>query len=687
MSDFQKFSKIITAQFMMMAQHELYKLDIEGDDVYNVYLGSFPKGTNELYRQRTEHDCSCCRTFIKNIGNVVAVIDGKAVSVWDATGIEYPYNEVAKFLSQTLQEHSIIGLFRTREKQYGNEYTNEMNNGEVIRWNHLNATIPVQFRNDSLDEIIGKHRTLAAVFKRGLDELKMDDLRIIRSLIQEKMLYRGDEHLRAVEGFIKLKTEYAALTSEKLQKQFAMTNTMNPFSGFRNTVIGTLAVDLSDGVSLEHAVKAFETKVAPANYKRPTALVTQRQKDDAYKAIVDLGLEDSLARRFANMGDITINNVLWADGKAQKAMKGGLAALMDSIDTNVTVDTSKAVDIGIEDFIANILPKAKNMEMLVQNKHLSNFMSITAPVHPSNGDLFKWKNNFAWSYDGNIADSSLRQKVANLGGRVDGVLRFSHTWNYAERNASLMDLHVFMPGSSPHKDGNHDQYPSGQRVGWNNRNDGYSGGTQDVDYTDAAPEGYVPVENITFPTMSRLKDGKYTFKIHNWQLRNPTKGGFKAEIEFDGQIFEYEHKKPLGQKEWVTLAEVTLDKGVFSIVHKHQVGEASQKKWGLTTGTPVPVDTFMLSPNYWDGNAVGNKHYMFILRGCKNPDATRGIYNEFLHSALEQHRKVFEILGEKTQCPPTDDQLSGMGFSSTKRDNVLVTVTGDKGRKTYNITF
>ena len=35
------------------------------------------------------------------------------------------------------------------------------------------------------------------------------------------------------------------------------------------------------------------------------------------------------------------------------------------------------------------------------------------------------------------------------GGRIDGVLRFSHSWNYeGMRNGSLMDLHVFMPGSN-----------------------------------------------------------------------------------------------------------------------------------------------------------------------------------------------------------------------------------------------
>jgi hypothetical protein len=146
------------------------------------------------------------------------------------------------------------------------------------------------------------------------------------------------------------------------------------------------------------------------------------------------------------------------------------------------------------------------------------------------------------------------------------VFRFSHSWNNpGQRNASLMDLHVFMPGSGVNaENGVHDNYGNNQRVGWNNRNHAVSGGVQDVDYTSPAPEGYVPVENITFPTLARMPDGEYICKIHNWQYRTPTTGGFLAEIEFGGEVFQYENTKPLKNKEWITVAVVTLKNGAFS---------------------------------------------------------------------------------------------------------------------------
>jgi hypothetical protein len=96
-------------------------------------------------------------------------------------------------------------------------------------------------------------------------------------------------------------------------------------------------------------------------------------------------------------------------------------------------------------------------------------------------------------------------------------------------------------------------------------------------------------------------------------------------------------------------------------------------KWGVKTNTPVPVDTILLSPNHWENsNKEGNLHWFFILKDCLNPDPTRGIYNEFLRSSLEKHRKVFEILASKTKCPYSDRQLSGVGFSATQKASVQV---------------
>ena len=464
MSTFEKFSKLVFANYTELSKHELFMVGTDKHIFSSAYLAAFPEGTNPLYKTNTEHDCSCCKNFIHNLGRVVAIIDGKIRTVWDSLDVtaEYPYNLVADTMRQLVLSQPIQGVFRSSETQYGAEYNmQQLEDGSVKRWTHFYGQVAKRHLTNDVGTQVGQYNASVQVFGRGLKELSAAAFDQVLELIEAKALYRGEEHLKSIKEFQALQRAYAKSATPEL---FIWEHASNPASRFRNTVIGTLIQDLSEGVDLEAAVKSFEAKVAPTNYKRPTALVTPAMVKQAMTTINELGLEDALARRFAKISDVTINNVLWADVATKGKMKGGLESLLMGAVLAKPVKDVKAEEITIADFMANVLPGASSIEALVKNAHQGNFMSLTAPVHDS-ASLFKWNNNFAWSYDGNIADS-LRQRVAAAGGRVDGVLRFSHSWNYepAMRNGSLMDLHVFIPGSGPHRDGIHNTYPTGRRV-------------------------------------------------------------------------------------------------------------------------------------------------------------------------------------------------------------------------------
>ena len=62
----------------------------------------------------------------------------------------------------------------------------------------------------------------------------------------------------------------------------------------------------------------------------------------------------------------------------------------------------------------------------------------------------------------------------------------------------------------------------------------------------------------------------------------------------------------------------------------------SKTEWSIDTMKFQKVSCIMLSPNYWEGNSIGNKHYFFMLDGCKNPDPVRGFFNEYCVPDLEK---------------------------------------------------
>ena len=65
-----------------------------------------------------------------------------------------------------------------------------------------------------------------------------------------------------------------------------------------------------------------------------------------------------------------------------------------------------------------------------------------------------------------------------------------------------------------------------------------------------------------------------------------------------------------------------------------------------------------------------------MLKDCKNPENPSAFFNEFLKNELNEYRHVLEALGSKLAVETVDDQLSGIGFSSTRHNELIVKVSG-----------
>jgi len=662
MSEFHLFSAAVAERFAALSAHELFVVDTDGTDLFQLYLDAFPAGTNPIFRTRTEHDCSCCKQFIRNIGRVVAIVDGSIQTVWDDLGqLPEPYATVAMEMREAIRSCPIQTVYRTKERQYGNAYTLENTNDGVHRWHHFVGRIADRHYSAQPDKARGELEAAAQVLRRGITEIPDTIVSDIIDLIDAKALYRGEEHLPALHGFRALQQRAQGVNLDV----FVWSNIGDRAARFRNTVIGTLAVDLADGVELERAVKSFETKVAPANYKRPTALITPKMIEQAVEKLKELGLESAVERRMATIEDVSVNNVLFVDNAVRGQMKdsGGLTGLlMSAAKPGRAPRAEDAEPISVDDFFANVVPSASSIALLVENSHLGNFVTLTAPQEAGPGRLFRWNNDFAWSYDGEVTDG-IKQRVKAAGGKTgaDVVLRVSLAWS----NPDDLDIHCHGP------DGH---------IYYFNRM-----GILDVDMNAGGPrDEHNPVENLSW---THPRDGRYRISVNNYTKRLKDRIGFTIEMENAGRIQQFSYPKDLNTGQTVDVMTFEVSRGVvrnIALGAGVSGGDVSTDKWGVKTQTLVPVDTIMLSPNHWDGQGVGNRHWFFFLKGCQNPDAVRGIYNEFLRPELEQHRKVFEVLGSKTKCPPTADQLSGLGFSSTRGDSVVAVVNNGRA---YRVQF
>lgn len=661
--DFRLMRDAVARQFKAMSAHELFRTGIGKDDLWSVYLSSFPAGSNLIYKTRTEHDCQCCKQFIRAVGNAVVVIDGEIVSIWDCTVGDPRYQAVADAMSAAVKAHPIIDAFLHYEVKAGTERSLQDTFNGVKTWNHFFVNLPSKFVLPKA-EIAAKlsvMRSAHDVMARGLSELTADALDAVSELITQNSLYRGAEHKFAVDSFAALKATYDGVAPE-MRDAFVWRESKKAttsVSGFRNTSIGTLVTALSEGKELDDAVRAFESMVAPANYKRPTALVTKAMIEKAKAEITKLGLSSALERRYATVEDITVNNVLFADRSTKRAMKGDVFDTLSGTVPAKVKSLDKVEEVPIDKFIRDILPRTTSLEVMVENRHVPNLVSLIAPADSTALPLFKWGNNFSWSYNGDMADS-IAERVKKAGGSITGDLCCRLAWNYTDD----LDLHMREPGRG------HIFYDC-------RRIKSACGGVLDVDANGVDGPRSDPVENIFYASKGEMQDGMYALFVNNYRRRSDG-AGFEVEIEVDGTVHHLTHEKAMRTGETIAVAEISYSKKTGFIVKPHLSSvQASRQAWSLSTQNFYKVTTLMMSPNFWDGQlGVGNKHFFFMLEGCRNEGKARGFFNEFLKAELDPHRKVIEMVGAKMKTEEADHQLSGLGFSSTQRNSVLCKVAG-----------
>lgn len=674
--EFKEFRNMIAEHFKKMTEdvEKMFEVGVDKDEMWNTYLDSFPAGTNEIFRKRREYDCSCCRQFIKQIGNAVVIKNNKLETIWDLDIHDDKFEPVAKAMSEFVRRHCVTEVYVSKFKKIGTEYNYEKyEDGTMKKWEHFQIILDDKFVDKtarSIGDIKGGFRDTKNVFKRSLDEISLDALDTVLELINSNTLYKGEEWKTILMEFKRYKKEYEKLNSDEDRDLYAWENSVKvgiAIGRIRNHSIGTLLVNVSNDIDLDMAVKKYEQIVAPSNYKRPKAIFTKKMLEDAKKTISELGYMDSLNRRFATLDDITVNNILFSNKDAAKRISDS-SDIFGELEKQAVVNPrkfSRVEEISANDFIKNVLPSAKEVEVLVENKHANNFVSLIAPCNKDSKSMFKWNNGLSWAYSGNITDSDMKQNVKAAGGNVDGVLRFSIQWNEDGRDNCDLDAHCIEPNRN--------------EIDFSNcRKPSSSSMTGQLDVDIIHPNGKVAVENITWSDKSKMQPGVYKFFVN--QYSGSAKNGFRAEIEFNGEIYSFDYSNSMRTGQDVYVADVILDtNGEFTIKEKISGNSkiSSKTVWGISTNEFTPVSVVCYSPNYFDEqDGIGHRHLFFMLNGCKNDEEPNGYYNEFLKSELEKHKRVFEALGSKCHVEDSDDQLSGIGFSMTKRAELIVKVKG-----------
>ena len=143
----------------------------------------------------------------------------------------------------------------------------------------------------------------------------------------------------------------------------------------------------------------------------------------------------------------------------------------------------------------------------------------------------------------------LEQNVKKNGGTVDRDFRFTIQWNDNGKNDDDFDAVCTEPG--------------GYGVSYLNLNSvSPSGGFLDID--TRIPGENLAIESIIYKEKDEMQEGTYLLSVSCFAKRNG-EGGFKAQIEALGKIYNFKYNKTLSEKETVDVAKVTLKDGKFTL--------------------------------------------------------------------------------------------------------------------------
>lgn len=703
--------KKLQAQFDEMCRtSKLFRVELSGLKVWDLYLEGF--GEDAIFRdpESSVHNCNLCNNFIRRYGNIVAITeDYKLMTIFDVeTTEEYQESmnmmrdailnsKVANVFFETFAELNSLPYEKVKKSQTTfllgvpenhKRYTEPeakafgvVKTDEVKRFNHFSLNLPKKFvdmSGKSIEAIMSKYRDDRSVFARAMEEIPLGTLELVRDLINQGSLLDGQTHLHKIEEIIPMKKSYDALIEGKRDNFTWIASNNLPYAKFKNELIGVLCTELAEGAELNKAVQAWNKRVDPANYMKAVAPITENQKKEAQKFVEENGYVESFDRRHATIDDIKVTEIKHINVGDSKIPS---VSMFDNVVTKKSQHKRSQFngieEVPIEKFMEIILPNCTSVEAFLENRLEGNLVSMTTSKNQSAKDIFKWNNPYSWTFKGNLAGKSqIKEAVKLAGGNIEGVLNVRLAWNDGDgRDDSDLDIWAMEPNKT------RIGYNSGYRKDSGNYRTSMSG---QLDVDNTRPSGKLAVENITWTDASKMVDGKYVIWVNQFASRNSQ--GFKVEIEFDGETYEYSHNNPIPSKANVKVAEVILKDGKFSINHLLPTTISNKEMYGLETNNFHKVNLVCLSPNHWGENETGNKHYFFMLDKCKSDESLRSFHSENLKPDLAKHRKVLEVLGAVNMIEPADNQLSGIGFNATVRDEVILKLGGNF-KRTIKVKF
>lgn len=377
----------------------------DADDLWDVYLASFPD------EHRQYHNCSCCKAFIRKYGSLAVVDDSGLLEpvMWFDSFANGEYAQVNATLYDRVKRAKIVREFTTNERNWGTAQSGG--------FSHFAIRTVARQRRYGITPASERMRTINTALVEFNPDLLDEALRVLEA----DAVNRADRFVAPLKWL-------RGLHDIRSNRNLMWRTVAAAPEGYvhpRSSVTGTLLEDIKAGMAFEDVRRRFNAKMHPLMYQRPQAAPSLGTIRQAEKLVEELGIKDSLERRYARIGDLELAWAATGSTEAPKTSGGLFDHLKPKGDAVVSRMALPPKVMTWEKFCADVLPGATSMEVMVPTK--GNFIGITYALHPEAPSLFKWEGHAAWFmfYNGSYASTwglvgGERRKVTGIWNRPQG---------------------------------------------------------------------------------------------------------------------------------------------------------------------------------------------------------------------------------------------------------------------------
>jgi hypothetical protein len=390
--EYEQFLGMIQTCFAMTISRDSHLFTTDTVNLFRVFLEALP------LEMRQHYTCNACRHFVDRFGGLVSLSpDGQTTPVMWPLNVPEPYRNSVDAVRRVVSKARVTGVFFSKDMVWGQPVTGPWHHMAVIPsvvWQH-----PIQTPFQTMAEKKEDFKTLI----NGLMEFPLAAVDEAIKLLKTDSLYRSEKVLGVAEWFRDLHEKRKATMNNYMRANLTWLAVASAPAGFchiKSSMIGTLLEDIVVGLPFGSISKRFADKMHPLQYQRPQAPPSAGNIAQAEKIVEQLGIKDSLRRRFARFDEI---QTIWKPTEKQPEKEGtGVFSHLKTKDEFRPVQgvEGPTVTMTWEKFARTVLPEAEQIEFYIHSMSDSYAALVTA-VNPDAPPVLQWdhaerRNPVSW---------------------------------------------------------------------------------------------------------------------------------------------------------------------------------------------------------------------------------------------------------------------------------------------------